>query len=228
MTTDAAGPRDDLTPYYEQDGIVIYHGDCLRILESAAPFAEVCCTDPPYNVGKDYGAGHDDQMDPLDYKQWCGEWFHLVRHLCKRIVVFPGHGNLGAWYDIARPSAVGCWHKPGNGASSIIGWEEWEPWLYWTGDKGMLGGSSVITAPIGKQPDTGDHPCPKPVLLMSKMLRKTRAASVLDPFMGVGTTLIAAKRMGIPAVGIERNERWCEIAAERLSQEMLPFGEATA
>jgi DNA modification methylase len=63
---------------------------------------------------------------------------------------------------------------------------------------------------------------------MSKMLRKTRAASVLDPFMGVGTTLIAAKRMGIPAVGIERNERWCEIAAERLSQEMLPFGEATA
>jgi site-specific DNA-methyltransferase (adenine-specific) len=208
-------------PYYEDGQVTIYHGDCREILP-LLPSVDLVLTDPPYNAGKRYGA-HDDAMSREQYEAWCASWFIPVRQLAKRIVVFPGHGNVDLWYRIERPSAIGCWYKPGNARSSIIGWEEWEPWLYWTGDCGLLGGSSVITAAVGKQSDTGDHPCPKPTLLMAKLLGKCRATSVCDPFMGSGTTLVAAKRNGIRAVGIEIEERYCEIAAERLRQSVLPL-----
>jgi hypothetical protein len=77
----------------------------------------------------------------------------------------------------------------------------------------------VVGADGGKQ-----HPTQKPEALMQWCLVKAeKARSVLDPFMGSGTTLFAAKRIGLRAVGIEREERYCEIAARRLQQEALPL-----
>lgn len=212
-----------MTPYYDEDGVTIYHADCRDVL----PLLERGCvdlvlTDPPYNVGKDYG-GHDDAMAPADYVAWCRSWFALVRAVCARTIVFPGNGNLPVWWEISKPSAVGCWYKPGNGGSSVIGWEEWEPWLYWTGDKGLLGGSSVIRAPVGKQTGVAGHPCPKPLELMTRLLLKCKSAAVLDPFLGSGTTAVAAKALGLRAIGCEVNERYCEVAANRLSQDVLPL-----
>lgn len=208
-----------MKPYYADDAVTIYHGDCREILATLEP-ADAVVTDPPYNYGKRYGV-HDDSMSRADYEAWCAEWWALSRAIAKRVVVFPGSGNLDVWFRIAKPSAVGAWYKPGNHAGSIIGWNEWEPWLYWCGDKGLLGGSDVLIAPVGTQTDTGDHPCPKPILLMRKLLRKLRVESVIDPFLGSGTTLVAAKDMGIRAIGIEIEERYCEIAARRCSQEVL-------
>lgn len=215
-----------MRPYYEHNGITIFHGDCRDVLPSITRgSADVVIADPPYNYGKEYG-GHDDSMDPIAYAAWCGEWFPLVRGVCPRTVIFPGHGNLPVWWQINRPSAVGCWYKPGNGSSSIIGWEEWEPWLYWTGDKGLVGGSTVVTA---RAETRGlGHPCPKPVDLIVKLAKKFKSAAILDPFLGSGTAMVAAKRLGITGVGIELNERFCEIAAHRLSQEVLDFSEALA
>ena len=188
--------------------------------------ADAVVADPPYNYGKKYGV-HNDSMPRPEYEKWCAEWFSLSRGLAKRLVVFPGSGNLDIWFKIAKPSAVGIWYKPGNAASTVIGWNDWEPWLYWSGgENGPLGGSDVLKASIGAQSDTGDHPCPKPIALMGKLLRKLRAGSVIDPFMGSGTTIVAAKAMGICATGIEIEERYCEIAARRLSQEVLDLGAA--
>jgi hypothetical protein len=165
-------------------------------------------------------------VDPEDYERWCRDWWPLARAVAPRAVVFPGHGNLGMWYRIAKPSAVGCWFKPGNGASSIIGFEEWEPWLYWHGgNKGLLGGSSVIRQPLdtsgNEMAARAGHPCPKPVALMQRLILKCRADFVIDPFMGSGTTLRAAKDTGRRAIGVELNERFCEVAAQRLGQEVL-------
>lgn len=210
-----------MTPYYEHAGITIYHGDCVEVMREleGRPF-DLTLTDPPYNYGLNYGASVDDSRE--DYAEWCREWWTEARRLSKAVVVFPGNGNLPVWWEIRKPSAVGCWYKPGNARSSVIGWEEWEPWLYWAGDKAMVGGSSVIKAPAGKQRDTGDHPCPKPLSLMRGMLGKfKRAEFVLDPFMGSGSTLRAAKDLGRRAVGIEIEERFCELAASRLEQEVL-------
>jgi DNA modification methylase len=210
-----------VTPYYSDDLVTIYHGDCREILPKLDR-VDAVVADPPYNYGKVYGTGaHDDALTRPEYEVWCAEWFAYSRIVANRVVVFPGSGNLDIWFEIAKPSAVGAWYKPGNSAGSIIGWNEWEPWLYWFDGKGLLGGSDVLTAPVGQQPDTGDHPCPKPVLLMRKLLRKLRADSVVDPFLGSGTTLVAAKDLGIRAVGIEIEERYCERAALRCSQEVL-------
>jgi DNA modification methylase len=210
-----------VTPYYDDGQIQIWLGDCLDVLPHLAPgCADLVLTDPPYNYRKDYGT-HDDDMTRAVYAAWCRSWFDLVRIICPRTIVFPGHGNLPIWWDVRKPSAVGCWYKPGNGASSLIGFEEWEPWLYWTGNKGLLGGSSVVRSPVGKQTGVGGHPCPKPLDLFKRLLLKCKSEAVLDPFLGSGTTVVAAKHLGIRAIGIEIEERFCALAADRLRQGVL-------
>jgi DNA modification methylase len=68
-----------------------------------------------------------------------------------------------------------------------------------------------------------NHPSPKPLRAMTWILSRLPSGSVIDPFMGSGTTLLAAKMAGREATGIEREERYCEIAAKRLAQEVLPL-----
>lgn len=203
-------------PYYEDDSVTLYHGDCLAILPELKP-VDLVLTDPPYNFGFEYGE-HDDKMDVDAYREWCREWFALLREKSSRIVIFPGHGNLPVWWEVSKPSSIGCWHKPGNFASSHLGFAEWEPYLYW-GTR--VGGSTVTRATVNKQRDTGDHPCPKPLSLMRSMLVKFAPESVLDPFAGSGSTLRAAKDLGIPSTGIEIEERYCAVAASRCAQEVL-------
>ncbi len=110
----------------------------------------------------------------------------------------------------------------------------WEPVLFWGDTKPQKGCRvDVIRAGIVPIPDSslGGHPCPKPDLWaigLVEMLSE-RSDTVLDPFMGSGTTLVAAKRLGRKAIGIELEEKYCEIAAKRLAQGALDlFGEASA
>lgn len=208
-----------MRPYYERNGITIYHGDCREILPSI-PNGEVewVITDPPYNAGKAYGQ-HDDTMTDADYANWCRSWFNDCRRIARGVVIFPGHGNLPVWWDIERPGRVGCWHKPGNPAGGgLVQFCEWEPWLLW-GHR--MGGSDVIRATVTAQPEVGDYPCPKPLPLLKRLLLQAKASSVCDPFMGSGTTVVAAHHLGIRAIGIEVEERYCEIAAKRLAQGVL-------
>jgi DNA modification methylase len=73
--------------------------------------------------------------------------------------------------------------------------------------------------------DVKGHPCPYPEMLPSRCIAATTMPddTVLEPFCGSGTTLLAAKELGRRAIGIEIEERYCEIAAKRLSQEVLPL-----
>lgn len=209
-----------MTPYYQDEWATIYHGDCREVGDIEA---DATIADPPYNVGKDFGPLTDDNRP--DYEAWTREWFTVVRSIVWKTVVFPGHGNLPMWLASFKPSAIGCWHKRGGGGRGLLGVEGWEPYLYWCGDKGALGGNSVISART-EVTDIG-HPTPKPVSLLESLVIKLRVDTVLDPFMGSGTTLVAAKNLGRKSIGIEIEERYCEIAAQRLSQGVLDLGALT-
>ena len=201
-------------PYYAHEGLTIYHGDCRDILPYCN--ADIVLTDPPYNAGLQYGA-HNDSMSDNDFRQWLSQWWQL---LPERKIIFPG---LVKWqeYSLLTPTALGFWFKPGNPASGgAYQWSEGEPIMSW---KTNFSGSNVFRATITKQQGVGDHPCPKPLDLMTQIMERCRFKKGiwLDPFLGSGTTLLAAKNLGLSAIGIEQEERYCEIAAKRLSQEVM-------
>lgn len=206
--------------YYNDGGVTIYHGDCREVLPSLGTETDLLLCDPPYNVGCLYDL-YDDRMTPAEYETWCRDWWRGCELATRRQVVFPGHGNLPMWWQIGsrKPSGVGCWYKPGNPAGGGVFQRcEWEPFLLFGAAKGL---PDVIRSTVSNQVGVGDHPCPKPLHLYRTILGKSRAASVIDPFMGSGTTLRAAADLGIPCVGIEVSERYCEIAAKRLAQGVL-------
>ncbi len=210
-----------MTPYYADDWVTIYHGDCREIM----PDADVLVTDPPYGYSHSSGWDGPFQNDPI-----AGDDDTTLRDAI-----------LGKWRG---PAIVfGSWKStpPGNVATVLV-WDKglaagmgdlampWKPnWehIYIIGsgfsgrrDSGVISGYNVVTwASKGRE-----HPNEKPVGLLRDLLQKCPPGLVLDPFMGSGTTLRAAKDLGRKAIGIEIEERYCEIAAKRCAQEVLDFG----
>jgi site-specific DNA-methyltransferase (adenine-specific) len=193
----------------------IIHGDCIDVMRGM-PDASVdaVVADPPYNVGMGYES-HDDRMDPAEYERWCADWYAESRRVAKRAVIFPGHGNLAMWHRIAKPSGVGCWYKPGNPArGGVFQFCEWEPFLLYGG---RMSKSDVIRATVSRQKGVGKHPCPKPLGLIEEVVRRLRATSVLDPFLGSGTTGVACVNLGVPFTGIEKCATYATDASQRIA-----------
>lgn len=205
------------TPFYRDELVTLYHGDALDIIPLVQ--ADWLVTDPPYNYAKKYGE-HDDAMSPEAYADWTRAWFDSARAVMTSQLVFPGVGNLDMWLLLFPTKTLACWFKPGNPkGGGPFNFCEWEPVLFF--NSGWIGGSDVFRATVSAQAGVGDHPCPKPLSLMRTVVGKTKAETVLDPFAGSGSTLRAAKDLGRRAIGIELEERFCEIAANRLAQEVL-------
>jgi site-specific DNA-methyltransferase (adenine-specific) len=222
-----------MTPYYEHAGITIYHGDCREILPQL-PKVDAVITDPPYNCGKDYGT-HDDQMDPTAYCEWLTSIWRKLPSDC--LIYTPGDRHLwdsrticeGAGYSMGRPLA---WHKKEFAGDKWSGGPPicWEMviWSY-RGQKrferifGTRGRDHLTVNSTHGNPIAKLHPCPKPIEVPRWLIGIFAPNDVLDPFMGSGTTLVAAKNLGRKAIGIEIEERYCEIAAKRLSQEVFDF-----
>lgn len=214
-----------MTPYYEDDACVIYHGDCREV--DAWLTADVLVTDPPY------GIGHSSNKSGAPRR---GEEIANDRTVDVR------DGVLDVWGD--RPAVVfgSCrmpppriavrgtlvWDKGGHvgmGDLSFPWKQNWEH-IYVAGD-GFAGrrGPGVLRV-NALAPWAGEitHPHEKPVELLHALLSKCPPGVVADPFMGSGTTLRAAKNLGRRAIGVELEERYCEIAAKRLAQEVLDLG----
>jgi len=207
-------------PYYEHGGITIYHGDAREVLPGLA--GDVVLTDPPYGVGFKYGAAYED--DETGYRAWITPIFALMREAAPLVLLTPGICNVGIY---PPPTWMLCWAKPGStGRSGLGGFNCWEPVLMW-GKRRIYQDFYYLPPPTSAKPqkDTEEHPCPKPLKLFSWLVEQATDAghTVLDPFMGSGTTLVAAKQLGRRAVGVEIEERYCEIAAKRLSQEVMPL-----
>lgn len=212
-----------MKPYYDDGTVTIYHGNALELLPALAP-VDVILTDPPYGNGTEYGA-YEDTPDAL--LELVRGLFPLVIEKATRVVLTPGNAN--AWL-YPQPSWTLAWVTPAGAGSGPWGFSCWQPIL-------VYGADPYLKAGLGRRPDVilkteasdaNGHPCPKPIDLWRLLLQRVSVTTndvVLDPFMGSGTTLRAAKDLGRRAIGIELEERFCEIAARRCSQEVLDVEE---
>ena len=229
-----------MTPYYQDERVTLYHGDCREV--GAWLAADVLVTDPPYGV------------------EWVARKFGSSRAAREAASRFRSSGGLSISGDSTtgardtalalwgkRPALVfGSWRKPRPPATQhrLIWHKEktyagvrpgpWFPadeeiYVLGTGFIGppsqnvyvtsrMLAASHGLVAEIG-------HPTPKPLDLMEALIRKCPPGIIADPFAGSGSTGVAAKALGRKAILVELEERYCEIAARRLSQDVLDFGD---
>jgi site-specific DNA-methyltransferase (adenine-specific) len=216
-----------MRPYYSDDLVTIYHGDCREWM----PEADVIVTDPPYGIGWNVGdhrgsvravrghsyeaiVGDDVPFDPA-FLVACGLPMALfgANHYASRL-----------------PDAAGwlVWDKRvGMGSTDQSDCE-----LVWTNVSGRArmiryqfnGGGSLGKEngiPAGRGKPVSIHPSQKPVAVMRQIIQWMPEGTILDPYAGSGSTLVAAKSLGRKSIGIEIEERYCEIAATRCSQEVL-------
>lgn len=211
---------DGVKPYYDDGrGIQIFHGDCREIAPQLQDI-EAVISDPPYGMnwdtnttrfsggkqvvkrGKDWGAPINGDSTPFDPSPWLGY---------DSVILF-------GWNHFAARLPVGTmlvWVKRNDYAFETFLSDAEVAW--------MKGGCGVYCfRAIPTIHDRGLHPTQKPVDLMAWCIEKSgTTGTILDPYMGSGSTLRAAKNLGRRAIGIEIKESDCEIAVRRLAQEVL-------
>lgn len=191
-----------MKPYYDHAGITIYHGDCRTALASVGA-VDAVVTDPPYpSIEKDFQITPIDILDVLN---------------CLQFVFWSAVDSFPlSW------TAVHIWHKP-NGQSA----HHYERIFERNGGKTfrVYRVSAILPNYDQYREEKVAHETQKPLKLIRPLIEKTSGV-VIDPFMGSGTTLRAAKDLGRRAIGIEIDERYREIAAKRLGQEVFDFSGA--
>ncbi len=213
-------------PYYQDEHVTLWHGDCLEI--SAWLEADVLVTDPPY--GSDASSfGYGRRQLNGDGKQ--REGVQIANDLTTDV----RDRALALWGD--RPALIfgspRLPEPPGSWSERLV-WDKKRP--------GMNGGpwryrheSIFVTAGFERRdnetmsvltawPDQSQHIHAKPLGLMTSLVRCAPDGVIADPFAGSGTTLVAAANLGRKAIGVELEERYCELIASRLAQGALDFG----
>jgi len=224
-----------LTPYFERDGVTIYHGDAYALLPEIV--ADAVVTDPPYGLmvhgGKVQMRGSG-VADDLDY----GDWDRSVDHGWIALLP-PSVSSLVSFHDTKQATAiVEAARNAGFRLKNFAFWDKGDGGINPRGSFVNAVEEAVYCVRGGKWHGTGAdpnifryrrsptpfHPTQKPEAVMAWLIQRTTApgACVLDPFMGSGSTLVAAKHRGRRAIGIEREERYCAVAASRLAQHVLP------
>lgn len=243
-----------MRPYYADGDVTIFHGDVLDVLADMEAPVDGVVTDPPYASGTRLEAHKSasgamvragrfaDRPIELDQMTTTG-FVWLMRAVAMGVrPLLPDGGSLLSFIDWRQwPNLVGALETCNYRVQGMVVW-----------DKGSIGlgngfraqhelichaakGVPVIhNRSVGNVIRAGrqepvDHPSPKPVGLMERLLGVVipPGGLVLDPFMGSGSTLRAAANLGMRAIGIEAEERYCEVTVQRLAQGALDFGEAS-
>lgn len=201
--------------YYRDDSCVIYHGDCREILP-LLPKVDLVLTDPPYGLGQKLTGGNWGKRVGA-----ASVWDSLVEEVPE--LIHKGRDRIvwgGNYYNLPLTRCWFGWIKR-DAVPTVANLE-----LAWTSfDAPSKYFDTTIAATNGER---NGHPTIKPFALMLWCITEAdriedHHETILDPFMGSGTTLRAAKDLGRKAIGIEINEAYCEIAAKRLAQEVFQF-----
>ena len=216
-------------PYYEHAGIVIYHGDCREVLPTLTEKVDLVLTDPPYGFNRF-------ETDGKDYLDTVGPALQVAFScLCDggNMFVFTSTGEVvNVANAVAQPLKRMLWmYKPADCTYPLAGWLLTSEAILWFSNGSPMRllerkpyrHDVYICNNIGREGVKG-HPTVKPLSVMRDLASRCyEDCTILDLFMGSGTTLVAAKDLGRKAIGIEIEERYCEIAAKRLAQEVMPF-----
>jgi hypothetical protein len=210
-----------LRPYYDEAGITIYHADCAQVLPFLEP-VDLLLTDPPYGIGisghkKSVSKGvsvrkHHENLN-WDIDAPSKELLDGYMAICRNSIIWGGnymalpHGHKG-WL---------VWDKAQRGLSMSDGE------LAWSNIPTVMRIYTCHRSHLWREGT--QHPTQKPLELIHWCIQQADAvapvSTILDPFMGSGTTLVAAKNLGKRAIGIERELKYCEIAVRRLAQQTL-------
>jgi site-specific DNA-methyltransferase (adenine-specific) len=224
--------------YYEQDGIQIWHGDCRDVLPLLpAGSIDLVLTDPPYGVelGEvDNGEARRKNQQPYTMFSDTPEYveqvvipaFRLALAKTRRAIITPGNRNA---FKYPAPDDVGVWYNPAGTNRGKWGFIL-AHLIFYYGKDPRAGQNATASSTWARNDSVRhlkqvSHPCPKPLLFTRWLVAKGSldGETILDPFMGSGTTLVAAKALGRRGVGIEIEEAYCRIAVDRLAQGVLPF-----
>jgi len=224
-----------MKPYFEDDLVTLYHGDALEVTEWLS--ADVLVTDPPFGIAY---TGVGNYIDNVRSPRWADgiardktpqtrdEVIRLWQD--KPAIVF------GSW-RVPRPEQTRhrlIWHKQGQApgpttAPFMLQDEE----IYIWGD-GFISTSppmrTVIATSEARSVEVAKigHPTPKPVGLMEMLIQRCPPGVIADPFAGSGATLLAARNLGRKVIGVELEEKYCELIANRLSQQVFDFSSLEA
>jgi DNA modification methylase len=227
-----------VTPYYADESVTLYHGDCREV--QAWLVADVLVTDPPYGIGWSKGAWTKGAHNPAANSGIQNDADTSVRDAALEFwgAVRPAlvFGSLDAAYPadwrrmlvFAKPphaGLIGCrapWFRNWEPIFVLGQWPDQTPRrdaVVRTRHKAASGYSGYATA--------AGHPHAKPVDVLASLIEVCPPGVVADPFVGSGSVLVAAKTLGRRAIGVEIEERYCEVAAKRLAQDVLDFGDAS-
>ena len=233
-------------PYYQDDHVTIYHGDCLEILPMLSD-VDLVLTSPPYNLGGAASSGtyfrnlangylsHDDDLDHDVYVGWQHEVVEALWDvLAEDGAIYYNHKPRVKGNRVKLPLELIPDHLP---IRQIVIWDRGSgfnrqktyyvpahEWILMVAKESFRTATRSVDDVWRIPFETGgEHPAPFPLSLATRAIETAGADLIVDPFMGSGTTLRAAKDLGRVAVGIELDERYCEIAAKRLGQEVLAF-----
>ena len=194
-------------------------GDCLEVMPTLGR-VDAVVTDPPYGLAgadtdkNDYATFSDDADDVERLVLGVLDWGQF-----DRLVMTPGQRMM---FRYPEPTAIGAFYYPAGTGSCSWGFVGWQPILYYGKDpvlqdgKGRASNSFYATDSAEKN----GHPCPKPIGQWTRLLKRvTRDGdTVLDPFMGSGTTLVACQKLGRHGIGIEIDPDYFEIACRRVEE----------
>lgn len=236
------------TPYYQDDQVTLYHGDCREVLASLADESVAAViTDPPYTERTHQNA-RSSAADGSMQRSLSGsrKTFASIDDDALRAVLAEAGRVSRGWvvatldyrhavgFDVTPPEGLrvmrlGVWVKTNptpqlSGDRPAQGWES-IAYMHRSDRRSKWHGGGAHGNYVAPIPPAEGHPTAKPLPLVSQWVRwfTDHGDTVLDPFVGSGTTLRAAKDEGRRAIGVELDERYCEIAAKRLCQDTL-FG----
>jgi len=214
-------------PYYQDEWVTIYHGDCRLILPEL-PKVDLVLTDPPYNVGIDYGENVNDKLSKKGYQKQIGDFINTTRDLSSnKLCLVLGSKPLLDWWRfipdakliVVKMGAISnnrikgltlqynpvLTTVPSNRYMADL-WED----IRWPGEGYFY------------NEDRYGHPAMTPLKLAKRLVAIfSNEGIILDPYLGVGTMAVASKTLNRKCIGIEIEEKYCEIAANRCRQSVM-------